>query len=320
MKSSGLLMSQKPGRYNGFTSDYSPEPESKDEFLNSAYDFVDVDKPFSLGNTGTKSNFQHNLLLPTKNANEFKKLLTGSKQKFAEMFKNRHKLDNINFRPVRNTLGVAPMATIASKGARYRSLDTKTNDERTPFTNLKQNKSRENNIQRPRKFERTYVSQSLNNNISSIEPLPNMSETKTINNLPNKIKLKSAMKSTLKSINYRSPDATLNDRVNFDQASGSPKIKDAYKTSTLPRVKYNFKNSKEAENNIRNSHANSFNKSSFVHNGAKASNNTSYVETNIPTQTSAFHPTRPSQSNQAKPSQNKSLVSLKARSDQDLIK
>ena len=74
-------------RYNNFEKENSPQRSQTENHNSSAYDFQDISEKYTLGNSKIKPKFQHNLLLPTRNAREFKKLLTGSKQKFIEMIK-----------------------------------------------------------------------------------------------------------------------------------------------------------------------------------------------------------------------------------------
>ena len=76
----------------------------------SAYEFKEGGEKYALGNSQSKPRFQHNLLLPSRNEREFKKLFTGSKQKFLEMAKNKHRLDTINFKAARSTLGIPTIA------------------------------------------------------------------------------------------------------------------------------------------------------------------------------------------------------------------
>jgi len=81
-----------------FSNNYTNE--SNHGIAENAYGDTDTDyftpMPNKFGLKSTKrAKFMHNLLLPTKNPAEMKKLMVGGQQKFSEMMKNRYKLDQM---------------------------------------------------------------------------------------------------------------------------------------------------------------------------------------------------------------------------------
>lgn len=52
-----------------------------------------------------------------------------SQQKFAEMHRNKHKLDKMNFRINRNALGVQTIAENATKLGKYKTIDEQYREE-----------------------------------------------------------------------------------------------------------------------------------------------------------------------------------------------
>jgi hypothetical protein len=294
MKGSNFLMGQKPGRYNSFMSHLSPSPDTKDEFLKSAYEFADVNHHFSSKDSMPKPRFNHNLLLPTKNGREFKKLLEGGKHKFSEMFKNRHKLDDINFKPVIKTYVASPFVDTMAKETRYNLFETKMKEQRSSSTKFEPKQTRNNFIQRQSKPQKTFERTSLRNQKSPINLLsPKKTESKTIVNTSRPIKIKSVIKPTMR----RSRGATFVDKVSFSKTLRKIDTSDVtYKKSTLPEVKYSYANTKYT------------NKPSIARDAMQIAENKINIDN------------KKSYTNMPKLNKIKSLESINQRSDQNLIK
>uniref|UniRef100_A0A7S3NU80 Uncharacterized protein n=1 Tax=Euplotes crassus TaxID=5936 RepID=A0A7S3NU80_EUPCR len=207
---------KEPSKYGEFFSQEPSYRSSHDVYQDNEPKFQRSSNRFTLKDSQAKPKFEHNLLLPTRNAREFKKLLSGSKNKFVEMMKNKHRLDTIAFKPARNTLTVRPMAEeILSKGGRY-----KQNNERS--------------AQKPR-ISRKMIQDSayLNDRVPLVSPeRPNnlyKSHFKTIESPMAPINTQKSLKSLSKNA---SPlhKSTLPAQIKFQKG-----LKNAYKTSNFPR-------------------------------------------------------------------------------------
>lgn len=226
-------MTGNQGKYGEFFSEGSHASTPELDYSSPNKKLGSTRKRFSLGDSKSKPRFQHNLLIPTKNPREFKKLLTGSKHKFMEMMKNKHRLDTIKFKPARNTLHVKPMAEeILSKGTRYKSMEEKPKMKSQP-----PRRKRENNLYLKTRTP-SYSPTKTNNPNKSAFKTP-MSPTKTVKINDNAItNLKNIPKTPQRHFPVQNP------------AQNS--IKAAYRTSNLPKINKSLSFSQTQPKNPQN--------------------------------------------------------------------
>ncbi|CAI2368644.1 unnamed protein product [Moneuplotes crassus] len=207
---------KEPSKYGDFFSNESFQRNNSQMPHNSDSKVPSTLQRFSPQETQSKPKFQHNLMLPTRNGREFKKLLSGSKNKFLEMMKNKHRLDTINFKPAKNTATIKPMAEeILERGSRYKSMDEKaTPKPHVPRRNLNNYTHLANRASSISRIKAPTVPMNSSKTIES--PAPKIEQKQT--NIP-EISSKPALAS--KSILKR----TLNK---------------AYKTTSFPKMRNSF--------------------------------------------------------------------------------
>ena len=131
---SSYTLNTRPGRFNGFMGNYKASSVNQSaEFLdnldnvNNEYDQNQSQNRFDMRSSNLKR-FEHNLLLPVKNPRELTKLLSIDKNKFAEIFRNKHKLDKMKFRINRNTPSILTTSVNIENGDNLQTIEHQSND------------------------------------------------------------------------------------------------------------------------------------------------------------------------------------------------
>ena len=131
---SSYTLNTRPGRFNGFMGNYKASSVNQSTELldnldnvNNEYDQNQSQNRFDMRSSNLKR-FEHNLLLPVKNPRELTKLLSIDKNKFAEIFRNKHKLDKMKFRINRNTPSILTTSVNIENGDNLQTIEHQSND------------------------------------------------------------------------------------------------------------------------------------------------------------------------------------------------
>ena len=131
---SSYAFNSKPGRLNGLADNnransvnQSTDFMDQMDALNNEYNQEQTQNRFDMRSTNQRK-FEHNLLLPAKNPRELSKMFNIGKKKFAEMFRNKYKLDKMNFKINRNASSVKKEFTNTEKDNNHQTIDHQANE------------------------------------------------------------------------------------------------------------------------------------------------------------------------------------------------